>query len=157
MTLTDYQQLIQRWALKEQDAAIKKLADYAGGDDALGLLKATAVETGQPVLKTWESWMVRHTIPIKQILATITTESPELTDHMRQIIAWRAADCLGYLFLLLALIEEARPPLTPSMSRESLPDFTIRDHATPDPTQPHPTSPDPTVPHPTTPNLHDLE
>lgn len=106
MRLIEYQAMIQRWAEKEQAAALIKLNDYAGDPDVLGLLKATAVRRGVSVWDVWQDWAWRHVIPIEEIISQMSVPDCMPAERRRKILGWRLADVLGYVFLGLAMLEE---------------------------------------------------
>lgn len=116
MTLLEYQNLISRWAEKERLAAATKLVDYAGGDDVLGLLKATAARRGVSVWEVWQDWAWRHVIPIEAIIGQMSDRDGMPMKARQQIMGWRQADLLGYVFLALAILEEEKHADTVSLA-----------------------------------------
>lgn len=106
MNLSDYQALIARWAAKEQEAAAKKLSDYAGGNDPLGLIKATAARRGVSVWEVWQDWAWRHVIPIEGIIGQMSDPDGLPPQERQKILGWRLADLLGYVYLGLAVLQE---------------------------------------------------
>ena len=112
MTLSDYQELIARWAAKEQEAAAKKLADY-GGDprDVMGLLKATAARQSVSVWETWQAWAWRHVLPIEQTISQMGFPGCRPAEQRRQILQWRMQDLLGFCFIALAILQEEAEPV----------------------------------------------
>ncbi len=74
-------------------------------DNVCALLEAVARVKGRGVWDEWESWALRHAIPVHELVAKAGLPGDGLTVADRLVLCKRLRDLLGYCLLGLVLAE----------------------------------------------------
>lgn len=96
-----------------QDMAAQNVAYCVPETDALALLRAVAAVRHESPWATWESWALRHAIPVHEIARRLMPDDYVRTStggagpsaDERRVLQARLRDLLGYCILGLVLAE----------------------------------------------------
>lgn len=102
MNRQDFTLLMQRHFQTVLDLNERKGNDYAGKDDALANFKSAAEQLGLTPIQVWSVYANKHWQAIMTFVRDGKLES--------EPIEGRILDEITYLFLLLGLLEEQKPP-----------------------------------------------
>lgn len=105
---------LRRYVTDAVTQLIEELADqrinYAvPADNVLALLEQTATVRSEPVWSVWESWALRHAIPIHELVeVSLVCGADGLEAEQVDVMRKRLRDLLGYCVLGLVLCERGK-------------------------------------------------
>lgn len=83
-----------------QEMAAQQIAYAVPSDDVVQLLRRVALVQDRTVWQEWESWALRHAIPVHDFI-----KRGPLTEAEQRVIHKRLMDLLGYCVLGLVMSE----------------------------------------------------
>lgn len=101
----DFNLIIKERINKVQDLLIKKSEEYVRGNDRFHNFTVGANLTGETKEKVLWGFLIKHIVSVQDIINDInnTKKIPR-----KEIVSEKIGDCLTYLLILEALIEERR-------------------------------------------------
>lgn len=78
-------------------------------DDVVALIRSVAAAQDTSIWQTWESWALRHAIPVHRIVRHAIMLDDELPPSDLAIMEKRLRDLLGYAILGLVMAKSMKP------------------------------------------------